>query len=56
MGGRTPQLIARIVEAKVPMTERSFNLVVPLAHEATAMRIHGNRLAAAGIGLAQLLR
>jgi len=24
--------------AKAPMTERSFNLVVPLAHEATAMR------------------
>ena len=33
-----PQLIARIVEAKVSMTERSFNLVVPLAHEATDMR------------------
>jgi len=39
MGGKTPQIIARIVEAKVFMTERSFNLVVPLAHKATAMRI-----------------
>ena len=27
------------MEVKAAMTERSFNLVVPLAHEATAMRI-----------------
>jgi RNA-directed DNA polymerase len=33
-----PQLIARIVEAKVSMTERSFNLVVPLGHKPTDMR------------------
>jgi len=38
MGGAAPQL-ARFMEAKAVMTERSINLVVPLAHEATAMRI-----------------
>ncbi|WP_306410559.1 RNA-directed DNA polymerase [Herbaspirillum sp. RV1423] len=38
MGGAVPQ-IARFMEVKAAMTERSFNLVVPLAHEATDMRI-----------------
>lgn len=38
MDGKTPQ-VARTVEVKAPMAERSFNLVVPLAHKATAMRI-----------------
>jgi retron-type reverse transcriptase len=37
MDGVTPQF-ARIVEVKAAMTERSFNLVVPLAQKATAMR------------------
>ena len=31
--------LARFIRVKANMTERSFNLVVPLAHEATAMRI-----------------
>ena len=38
MDGAIPHF-ARFVEVKAAMTERSFNLVVPLAHEATAMRI-----------------
>lgn len=38
MGGAAPYL-ARFMEVKAVMTERSFNLVVPLAHEATDMRI-----------------
>lgn len=38
MGGVAPHL-ARFMEAKAVMTERSFNLVVPLAHKATDMRI-----------------
>jgi len=33
------QRIARFMRVKAIMTERSFNLVVPLAHKATAMRI-----------------
>ncbi|MFX6118862.1 hypothetical protein ABTE85_21610, partial [Acinetobacter baumannii] len=37
MGGAVPQ-IARFMEVKAVMTERSFNLVVPLAHKATDMR------------------
>ena len=38
MDGSAPQL-ARFMEVKAVMTERTFNLVVPLAHEATDMRI-----------------
>ena len=38
MDGSVPQL-ARFMGVKAFVTERSFNLVVPLAHEATAMRI-----------------
>ncbi|MFJ3048555.1 reverse transcriptase domain-containing protein [Herbaspirillum chlorophenolicum] len=38
MDGAVPQF-ARIMEVKAIMTERSFNLVVPLAHKATDMRI-----------------
>jgi len=37
MGGAVPP-VARFMEVKAAMTERSFNLVVPLAHKATAMR------------------
>ena len=37
MGGAAPQL-ARFMEVKAAMTERTFNLVVPLAKSATAMR------------------
>ena len=37
MDGAAHQL-ARFMEVKAAMTERSFNLVVPLAHKATAMR------------------
>lgn len=38
MGGASPQR-ARFMEVKAAMTERLLNLVVPLAHEANAMRI-----------------
>ena len=38
MGGAVPR-IARFMEVKATMTERNFNLVVPLAHKATDMRI-----------------
>ena len=31
--------VARFMMVKATMTERTFNLVVPLAHKATAMRI-----------------
>jgi RNA-directed DNA polymerase len=34
-----PRNVARFVMVKATMTVRTFNLVVPLAHEATAMRI-----------------
>lgn len=37
MDGAAPHL-ARFMEVKAIMTERLFNLVVPLAHKATAMR------------------